>query len=105
LTLAQVEALDLAFGLTGSKNPEIVVAWLPVALRAQHPRALARTDEVLSTFGRMKYLRPLYSALCEHEATRPEARRIFEKNAPRYHPIAKHVVQGLLGAQRENRTV
>lgn len=96
LTLAQVEALEQRYQLTSSKNPEIVVAWLPVALRAGQQAALARTDDVLSTYGRMKYLRPLYSVLSENEKTRPEARRIFDKNAPRYHPIAQHVVRGLL---------
>jgi len=98
ITSAQVEALDARYALNESKNPEILVAWLQVALRAGFPPALKRVEDVLSVYGRMKYLRPLYTVLNANEATRGEARRMFAQYASRYHPIAQQVVRGVLGA-------
>jgi hypothetical protein len=95
---AQVEVLDARYELSDSKNPEILVAWLQVALRAGHAPALKRVEDVLSVYGRMKYLRPLYTVLNASAATREEAKRLFAQYAPRYHPIAQQVVRGLLGA-------
>ena len=46
----------------------------------------------------MKYLRPLYTALAGHPATREVATRAYAKNRAAYHPIARSMVEGVLGA-------
>jgi leukotriene-A4 hydrolase len=89
-------ALDSAFQLTDSKNPELLVAWLTLATEAGDAAVLARVEEVLGRFGRLKYLKPLYRALLARPETKSLARTIFERERPRYHPIAQQVVQGLL---------
>jgi hypothetical protein len=43
----------------------------------------------------MKYLRPIYQQLAKTD--RPTAQRIFEEARDSYHPIARAVIQGLLG--------
>ena len=48
--------------------------------------SLPRVEEVLGTVGRMKYLRPLYTALASDPRTRADAVRIFERAARRLPP-------------------
>jgi leukotriene A-4 hydrolase/aminopeptidase len=90
------EALDRTYQLTRSGNFEVLVTWLQLAVRSGYAPAVARAEEVLGEVGRMKYLKPLYRALAQAEATRPVAQRCFERFRDRYHPIARQVVEGLL---------
>ena len=90
--------LDEHFALTASTNHEVLVAWLVLALRSGHHGVLPRAEEVLSTVGRVKFLRPLYLALAADPRTRPDAARIFERAAAGYHPIARQAIEGVLRA-------
>ena len=91
-----LRALDTTFGLTGARNPEVLVAWLVLAAESGYPPSLARTEKLLGEIGRMKYLRPLFKALASRPETKALARTLFERFRPRYHPIAQHVLTGLL---------
>ena len=51
---------------------------------------------MLAAVGRMKYLRPLYTALAKDPATRARATAVFAKVGAGYHPIARQMVEGLL---------
>jgi hypothetical protein len=93
---ALCDALDAQHGLTASTNYEVLVAWLVLALASGYHRVVPRAEEVLGAVGRMKYLRPLYRALAADARTRADARRIFERCAPSYHPIARQVVESVL---------
>lgn len=90
------EELDARFHLTGSQNDEVLVAWLTLAAEAGYRPALDRVGEVLGRVGRMKFLKPLYAALCKREETQPLARQLFERHQAGYHPIARQVVGNLL---------
>ena len=92
----QAEALDARFALTKSGNYEVLVAWLGLAVSSGYAPVLGRVEEVLGEVGRMKYLRPLYLALVQRPDTRPLARRAFERWKSGYHPIAQHMVSGIL---------
>ncbi|MGA9522078.1 MAG: M1 family metallopeptidase [Myxococcaceae bacterium] len=89
------DALDRGGRLTRSTNMEVLVSWLELALDSGLD-VTARSEEVLGSVGRMKYLKPLYVALARRSDTRAEARRIFDRFALRYHPIARQVVDGVL---------
>jgi leukotriene-A4 hydrolase len=54
-----------------------------------------QVDRVVSSVGRMKYLKPLYKVLLE-TAHGETARKLFEKNKDSYHPIARQVLEGML---------
>lgn len=95
-SLSDAVALDERFALTSSKNYDILEKWLPRGIRVGYPPALERTQEVLASVGRIKYLRPLYRALVERSETRQLVRDLFVRVAERYHPIARDVVQHLL---------
>jgi leukotriene-A4 hydrolase len=92
-----MEGLDSRFHLNQSANYEVLVAWLAIAVASDYPPAIARVEEVLGAVGRMKYLRPLYSALIRNRNTRHSARAVFERHRQSYHPIAQAMVESLLG--------
>jgi hypothetical protein len=89
-------ALDAAFGLMGKGNYELLVEWLVIASGSDYEPAFGRIREVLSRVGRMKYLRPLYTALGATERTRALARDIFAAQSPSYHGLSRRVVSGVL---------
>ncbi|MFV8780956.1 M1 family metallopeptidase [Microbulbifer sp. SA54] len=86
----QLKALDEAFDLTQSKNNEIAFSWLMIAVRNDYQPANARLEDFLVSIGRNKFLRPLYRNMVEHGKT-DEAKRIFEKAKPGYHPLTVKV--------------
>ena len=88
--------LDQHLQLMGRGNYEILVEWLTLAAAADYEPAFPRIREVLLKVGRMKYLRPLYSALGEHPRTRTLAREIFAAASPGYHGLSRRVVQAEL---------
>ncbi|MBX5483348.1 MAG: M1 family metallopeptidase [Myxococcaceae bacterium] len=87
--------LSRSFQLTRSTNMEILVSWLELALDSGMD-VVARTEEVLRSVGRMKYLKPLYGALAKRADLRGRSRAIFEAASPGYHPIARQVVDAML---------
>ena len=93
---ATCDALEARFHLTASGNFEVLVAWLTLAVKSGEAKVHPRVEEVLGEVGRMKYLKPLYKALMGRAETKALARRCFERFAPRYHPIAKQVIQGVV---------
>ena len=98
LTQADCAWLDEHFKLMGRGNHEILVEWLTLAATADYEPAFPRIREVLLRVGRMKYLRPLYSALGQHPRTRALAREIFAAASPGYHGLSRRVVQTVLEA-------
>ena len=89
-------ALDERFHLTRAPNPEVLVAWLTVAIRSGHAPAVRRAEELLGEVGRMKYLKPLYAALIAGPGTRPLAEACASRYRKRYHVIAAAGVESLL---------
>jgi leukotriene A-4 hydrolase/aminopeptidase len=96
MSAADCAALDAAFGLTGKGNYELLVEWLVIASGSDYEPAFGKIREVLSRVGRMKYLRPLYTALGATERTRALARGIFAAASPTYHGLSRRVVSGVL---------
>jgi aminopeptidase N len=91
-----VSALDEQFHLTEALNPEVLVAWLTLAIRSGHPPAVRRAESFLGEVGRMKYLKPLYAALIAGPGTRSLAEACARRYRRRYHAIAAVGVEGLL---------
>ena len=93
---ATCRALDAQFQLTAGTNYDVLVAWLTLALQSGYHAVLPRVEEVVGAVGRMKYLRPLYTALAKDPRTRDVATRTFERLRAGYHPIARQMVEGVL---------
>jgi len=96
LAFADCAWLDENLQLTGRGNFELLVEWLTIAAGSAYEPVFPRVREVLTRVGRMKYLRPLYSALGQHDATRALARDIFAQASKGYHGLSRRVVQGVL---------
>lgn len=88
--------LDAKFGLNGRGNYEILVEWLTIAVGSDYEPALARVREVLLTVGRMKYLRPLYTALGKHARTRAIAKEIYAAGRASYHSLSRRVIESIM---------
>jgi len=88
--------LDENLGLTKRGNHEILVEWLTIAAGSDYEPVFPRIREVLTRVGRMKYLRPLYSAMGGNERTRKMAREIFAQAGPGYHGVARKMSEGIL---------
>ncbi|MBE0567688.1 MAG: M1 family metallopeptidase [Krumholzibacteria bacterium] len=88
--------LDEHHALTRAGNSEILCNWLALAVGNGHEPAYARAAEFVGQVGRMKYLKPLYTALHGNKATRKLAAETFSKHAPGYHPIARGGIERIL---------
>jgi hypothetical protein len=88
--------LDRSLGLTARGNYEILVAWLAIAIASDYDPARQRVREVLTNVGRMKYLRPLYTALARNPRTLSLGREILAAAAPGYHPLSRRVASTIL---------
>ncbi len=90
--------LDERFDLTAAGNSEILCTWLALAVGNGHEPAYARAAEFVGKVGRMKYLKPLYTALHGNKATRKLAADTFKANAAGYHPIARGGLERILAS-------
>ena len=95
---ATCRALDETYQLTATTNFDVLVPWLRLALESGYTAVVPRAQEVLADVGRMKYLRPLYTALAADVRTRDIARETYAKNRASYHPIARQMVESVLRA-------
>jgi len=88
--------LEREMGLESVRNYEIAVEWLTVAAASDYAPCFPRVREVLSTVGRMKYLRPLYGALAASPRTRALALDLFGRTQGRLHMLSRQVVEAVL---------
>ncbi len=88
--------LDANLGLMGRGNHEVLVEWLGIAAGSDYEPAFSRIREVLERVGRVKYLRPLYSALGKHPRTQILAKEIYAAASPGYHGLSRRVVEQVI---------
>ncbi|CAI7882668.1 unnamed protein product [Closterium sp. NIES-53] len=95
LPVVTLVRLDEEFGFSKSKNAEMSVGFLTVAAQSGATQFHPEVEATLMSVGRMKYLRPLYTALIKGGA-KDVAERVFEAAKAGYHPVALALVSGLL---------
>lgn len=98
LSAADCAWLDRTLELTARGNYEILVSWLVVALPSGHPPAFPRARQVLTTVGRMKYVRPLYLALGKTPQGRALARDVFASASPAYHTLTRRIAETIISS-------
>ncbi|KAG8390657.1 hypothetical protein BUALT_Bualt01G0106400 [Buddleja alternifolia] len=92
---SQVSALDARYRLSESKD----TAFLQLAISSRCCNYYNEVEKTLKEVGRMKYLRPLYTALVRGTGKEEEkvfAKRVFSEACACYHPIAQGVVEAIL---------
>lgn len=67
-------------------------AWYKLCISAEDEAILPLAVDLLSSQGRMKYLRPLYRALFRSKMGKQVALDTFKKCESSYHPIAQKMV-------------
>lgn len=96
----QVLALDARYRLSESKDWEVKVAFLQLSVSSGCREYYGEVEKTLKEVGRMKYLRPLYTALAQgpgkEEEAKIVAKRVFSEARDCYHPIAQGVVESIL---------
>ncbi|KAF7811456.1 leukotriene A-4 hydrolase-like protein [Senna tora] len=92
-------ALDSRYRLAESKDHEVKVAFLQRAIATGCKDYYNEVEKTLKGVGRMKYLRPLYTALVQapskEEDNKVFAKRLFQEARECYHPIAQSVVESI----------
>ena len=99
LSLGVIASLEELYGLSKYNNSEIRCKWLQLRLGAGDKEAFEPAREMLSSMGRMKFLRPLYRSLklCK-DGGREFAEETFAMARGKYHPIAEKMVAADLSA-------
>ncbi|KAF9599574.1 hypothetical protein IFM89_039486 [Coptis chinensis] len=96
---SQVTSLDKRYRLAESKDYEVKVAFLKLAICSGCKEYYGEVEKTLKEVGRMKYLRPLYTALAQctgNDEAKILAKRLFAEARDSYHPIAQGVVESIL---------
>ncbi|GAB4854892.1 Leucine aminopeptidase [Ancistrocladus abbreviatus] len=96
---SQISALDAHYRLAESKDYEVKVAFLQLAIASRCRDYYGEVEKTLKAVGRMRYLRPLYTSLAQGTGKDEEkvlAKRVFEEARNSYHPIARGVVESIL---------
>jgi len=98
MTLAQYEALDAAFALTGTQNAETAFAWYMQAIKGEYEQAFPDMEAFLQSVGRGKFIYRLYAALraSNREDWGYWTDDVYEIARPGYHPIAQRRIDAIL---------
>jgi len=71
--------------------------WLPLAIRADVREAAPAVTAFLLEVGRVRMVRPVYAAMIESgDFWKQLAKTTFEQAKPKYHPITRESIGGLL---------
>ncbi|MBK8955383.1 MAG: M1 family metallopeptidase [Saprospiraceae bacterium] len=81
--------LDRYYNFKESRNAEIRCAWMIYSIENQYTSYIMPSIEhFLGSVGRRKFILPIYEALMDH-GFQNDARRIFTRFSPLYHPISR----------------
>lgn len=75
-----------------SKNAEILFRFNLIALECDDESQYESVKNMLSSVGRMKFVRPTFRALIKNEARQKIAQEVYESNKNFYHPICAKMV-------------
>ncbi len=89
--------LDAAFHFSNSGNAEILSTWLMKVVQGKYEPAYPALERFLTTVGRRKYLKPIYTELAKTPEGEEMGLRIYEKARPGYHSVSQVTVDQILG--------
>ncbi|HET8763826.1 MAG TPA: M1 family metallopeptidase [Rhodanobacter sp.] len=99
-TLAQAQALDAAWHLTGTPNAEIGMRWYIHAIAAGDQAVWPAAAEHMTRIGRLYLTMPLYRAFVKTPAGFAYAESVYAKAKVGYHPLTRHAVETLFAKAR-----
>ncbi len=96
MSIEQLSALDAAYHFTDTGNSEILNEWLLHAIPSNYEPAYPALERFLTSMGRRKFLKPLYTKLAETPEGLERARRIYKKARPGYHSVSFKTIDEIL---------
>ncbi len=96
LDAADCASLEALLGLDGRGNCEVLCLWLCLSAAAGREEAFPQARALLSSVGRVKFVRPLYQALGRTPKGRAVAREIFAEAAPAYHALTRRAARAVI---------
>ncbi|RUO36006.1 aminopeptidase [Aliidiomarina shirensis] len=94
---AQLERMDKEFHLTNTQNNSVLSHWLVIAIQHDYQPAMPRVEEMLTSMGRLAYIRSVYAALAATPEGLEKARQIYVKAKPGYHVLTRDQIEDVLG--------
>ena len=70
-----------------------------MAVRGGYEPAYPRLQDFLTSVGRRKFLKPLYTELAKTDEGKRRALAIYEKARSRYHPISAATIDEVLASE------
>jgi hypothetical protein len=96
LSRERMADLDAAFKLSQSGNSEILTEWLVRVVENRYDPSYPVLERFLTSVGRTKFLRPIYTEMAKTPEGADLALRIYEKARAGYHPVTRSAVDGIL---------
>lgn len=96
LTIEQMNALDLYFQFTYSRNSEILTAWMVHVIKHQYKPGYQNLEAFLINTGRRKFLSPLYAEMAKTDDGMKMAMEIYGKARPNYHFVSISTIDKML---------
>ncbi len=96
LSQAQMTDLDSRYHFTASGNSEILCDWLQLCIHSNYTAADGALEKFLTTVGRRKFVKPLFSALIASPEGKEKAKAIYTKARPGYHSVTTATIDELL---------
>jgi len=100
-TLAQVEAIDAAWHLTGTHNAEIGMRWYVHAIAAGDKAVWNAAAEHMTRIGRLYLTMPVYGAFAKTPAGLAFAERVYAKAKDGYHPLTQQAIEALFATAKK----
>ena len=94
-TLAQVQAIDAAWHLTGTHNAEIGMRWYVHAIAAGDQAVWPAAAEHMTRIGRLYLTMPVYGAFAKTPTGLAYAEKVYAKAKDGYHPMTQQAVARL----------
>jgi leukotriene-A4 hydrolase len=88
--------LDKHFRFTESGNNEVLAAWLVKSIENGYRDNQPAIDRFLTSQGRRKYLKPIYTALAATPQDLEFAKRVYAKARPMYHTVSRETIDAVL---------
>jgi hypothetical protein len=94
-TLAQVEAIDAAWHLTGTHNAEIGMRWYVHAIAASDKAVWNAAAGHMTRIGRLYLTMPVYRAFAKTPEGLAFAEQVYAKAKDGYHPLTQQAIEAL----------
>ncbi len=92
----QMESLDKGFRFTQSGNAEILDEWFLHAIWNNYEQAYPAMEKFLTSVGRRKFLKPLYTEMAKTPEGLALAKQIYAKARPGYHAVSVRTIDDIL---------